>query len=156
MTGKTQPAFERSWVDQNTLQLDVAENGTVAYLPRRPGETQSLVYVDRDGKIEPVVPEGLPFSSLNDPRVSPDGNRVAYVAADAEGTPLGELIGLARCRARVLGARVLGMGRVDMGVAEKGAAQQAELRTRLALLGDGEPGVLHRGGIGRIRIVLRI
>ena len=40
------------------------------------GETQSLVFVDREGKIQPVVPEGLPFSSLNDPRISPDGKRL--------------------------------------------------------------------------------
>jgi serine/threonine protein kinase/Tol biopolymer transport system component len=67
----------RAWVDQDHVQLGIASNGTVAYMPRRPGETQALVYVDHAGKVEPVVQAGLPFSSLNDPRISPDGDRVA-------------------------------------------------------------------------------
>jgi len=75
-TGTPVSVLGRTWVDESNMQLSVSENGTVAYLPRRPGETQSLVYVDRNGKIEPVVPGGLPFSSLNDPRISPDGNRL--------------------------------------------------------------------------------
>jgi serine/threonine-protein kinase len=75
-TGGPISVLERAWVDQGQLQLDVARNGTVAYLPQRPGETQSLVYVDRAGKVELVVPAGLPFASLNDPRISPDGNRL--------------------------------------------------------------------------------
>jgi serine/threonine-protein kinase len=81
-TGTPVPVLERAWVDDTRMQLDVSANGTVAYLPRRPGETQSLVFVDHDGKVEPALPSGLPFSSLNDPRISPDGNRLV-VSADS-------------------------------------------------------------------------
>ena len=75
-TGSPVSVLPRAWVDQNTMQLSIADNGTVAYLPRRPGETQSLVFVAFDGSSGAVVPSGLPFSSLNDPRISPDGKRL--------------------------------------------------------------------------------
>jgi serine/threonine-protein kinase len=81
-TGSPVAVLKRLWVDEDQLQLDVARDGTVAYLPRRPGETQSLVYVDLAGKVEPVAPSGLPFSAVSDPRISPDGTRLT-VTADA-------------------------------------------------------------------------
>jgi serine/threonine-protein kinase len=74
--GSPVPVLERAGLDTSSMQLAVSRSGTVAYLPRRPGETQSVVYVDRDGLIEPVFPSGLPFTSVNDPRISPDGTRL--------------------------------------------------------------------------------
>ena len=68
--------LERAGTDIASMQVAVAQNGTVAYLPARPGETQSLVYVDRVGKMEPIAPAGLPFAAVNDPRISPDGKRL--------------------------------------------------------------------------------
>jgi serine/threonine-protein kinase len=80
VTGTAVPVLPRAWVDQGHLQLAVADNGTVAYMPQRPGQSQALVRVDRTGKVEPLVREPLPFSSLNDPRISPDGRRLALNA----------------------------------------------------------------------------
>jgi len=74
--GTPVPVLERAGIDVSSMQLAVSNNGTVAYLPQRPGDTQSVVYVDHAGKIEAVVPAGLPFASVNDPRISPDGNRL--------------------------------------------------------------------------------
>ena len=76
ITGQASPVLERAWVDQGEVQADIAENGTVVYLPNSRGETQALVAVNINGRIEELVPEGLPFASINDPRISPDGRRV--------------------------------------------------------------------------------
>ena len=76
ISGTPVSVLERAWVDQGEVQVDISENGTAVYLPNTRGETQSLVAVTLDGKVEELVPDGLPFSSLNDPRVSPDGRRL--------------------------------------------------------------------------------
>jgi Tol biopolymer transport system component len=74
--GQANPVLDRAWVDQGEVQADIAENGTVVYLPNSRGETQALVAVNINGRVEELVPEGLPFASINDPRISPDGRRV--------------------------------------------------------------------------------
>jgi eukaryotic-like serine/threonine-protein kinase len=76
ITGQPSPVLERAWVDQGEVQADIAANGTVVYLPNSRGETQALVSVNINGRVEELVSEGLPFASLNDPRISPDGRRV--------------------------------------------------------------------------------
>ncbi len=76
ITGQATPVLERAWVDQGQIQADIADDGTVVYIPNSRGETQALVAVDRSGKVEELAPAGLPFASLNDPRFSPDGRRV--------------------------------------------------------------------------------
>ena len=75
-TGTPFAVHPRAWVDQGQMQLDVAADGTVAYLPFSKGEGQALVAVDLDGKVEPLLPDGLPFVSLNDPRMSRDGRQL--------------------------------------------------------------------------------
>ncbi len=76
ITGQATPVLDRAWVDQGQVQADIADNGTVVYLPNSRGETQALVSVNINGRVEELVPEGLPFASINDPRISPDGRRV--------------------------------------------------------------------------------
>ena len=76
ITGQAVPVLERAWVDQGQVQAAFADNGTVVYIPNARGQTQALVSVDRDGKVEELAPGGLPFASLNDPRFSPDGRRL--------------------------------------------------------------------------------
>jgi serine/threonine protein kinase/Tol biopolymer transport system component len=76
VTGQANPVLDRAWVDQGEVQADIADNGTVVYLPNSRGVTQALVAVNINGKIEELVPDGLPFASLNDPRISPDGRRL--------------------------------------------------------------------------------
>jgi Tol biopolymer transport system component len=76
ITGQANPVLDRAWVDQGRAQVDIADDGTVVYIPNTRGETQSLVAVDHDGKVEELAPGGLPFATLNDPRISPDGRRI--------------------------------------------------------------------------------
>jgi serine/threonine-protein kinase len=74
--GSPVPVLGRAACDISSMHVAVSRNGTVAYLPHRPGDTQSVVYVDHSGKTEPVFPAGLPFPAVNDPRLSPDGTRL--------------------------------------------------------------------------------
>jgi len=75
-TGAPVAVHPRAWVDQGQMQLDVSADGTVAYMPISRGEGQALVAVDLDGKVEQLLPDGLPFVSLNDPRISRDGRQL--------------------------------------------------------------------------------
>jgi len=75
-TGAPVAVHPRAWVDQGQMQLDVSSGGTVAYMPISRGEEQALVAVDLDGKVEQLLPDGLPFVSLNDPRMSRDGRQL--------------------------------------------------------------------------------
>jgi len=83
-TGPPEPVLPRVWVDQGQMQLDVADNGTVAYMPNAGDRRQNLVTVDLSGTIEPLLDEALPFRTVSDPRYSPDGRRVV-VAVDSGG-----------------------------------------------------------------------
>jgi eukaryotic-like serine/threonine-protein kinase len=76
ITGAPTPVHPRAWVDQGQIQMDIAADGRVVYLPATRGETQALVTVDMRGTVMPLLPDGLPFISLNDPRISPDGRRL--------------------------------------------------------------------------------
>ena len=57
--------------------ISVAENGTLAYTPGSAlAAANRLMWVDRKGSAQPLEsPQGLYF----DPRISPDGTRVAVV-----------------------------------------------------------------------------
>jgi serine/threonine-protein kinase len=76
------PVLDRVWIDDTLMQLSVADNGTAVYLPQRPGETQQLVLVDREGSISPVVSSPLPFATCNDPRLSRDGRHLVVSVAN--------------------------------------------------------------------------
>jgi len=77
VTGSPTPVLPRVWVDQGQLQLAVAADGTVAYLPVAPGgEGPKLVTVDLAGKVEPLLSQPLPFQAFSDPRFSHDGRRL--------------------------------------------------------------------------------
>lgn len=58
-------------------QFDVAADGTLAYLPNRLRRSE-VVWVDPQGNVEPV---GLPPRDYGEPRLSPDGRKIA-VAID--------------------------------------------------------------------------
>ena len=76
LTSDLQPVLPRVWVDQGQMQLDISEDGTATYMPAAREDTQALVRIDLDGRVEPLLPDGLPFISLNDPRYSRDGRRL--------------------------------------------------------------------------------
>jgi serine/threonine-protein kinase len=80
ISGTPRPVLPRVWIDQGEMQLDVSDEGTVAYLPLTRDETQQLVTVDLDGQMEPLLPDGVPFNAMNDPRISRDGGRLVLSA----------------------------------------------------------------------------
>jgi serine/threonine protein kinase len=83
-TGEPNAVHPRAWVDQGQIQMAISAEGTVVYLPIVRGEGQSLVSVDFDGKVEPLLPDNLPFISLNDPRLSRDGRRLLISVENGE------------------------------------------------------------------------
>jgi hypothetical protein len=63
-------------------QFDVATDGTLAYVdaPATPPRPTTPVWVDRHGREEPIPVPARPYSQ---PRVSPDGKRVAFVMSES-------------------------------------------------------------------------
>jgi serine/threonine-protein kinase len=77
VTGLPQPVAEGVALAPNGLaQFAVSNRGTLAYVPADAVESRvrSLVWVDRDGREEPIH---APSRWYVDPRLSPDGTRVA-------------------------------------------------------------------------------
>lgn len=65
--------------DQTTgaVHFSVSDDGTLAYVPGSANSaTRSLVWVDKSGNQTPV---NIPPGQFNDPRISPDGSRVALL-----------------------------------------------------------------------------
>jgi Tol biopolymer transport system component len=62
------------------MHLDISLDGNVAYLPDLGDERPQLLLVDRSGVGERLVQADLPFRSLSDPRLSPDGTPVVVSA----------------------------------------------------------------------------
>ena len=75
-TGLPEQVHPRAWVDQGQMQLDVSATGMVVYMPVSRGDSQALILVGLDGQERALIPEGLPFISFNDPRISRDGRRL--------------------------------------------------------------------------------
>jgi Tol biopolymer transport system component/tRNA A-37 threonylcarbamoyl transferase component Bud32 len=60
--------------------FSISHDGTLAYLPGATDELDELVWVDMEGKIEPV---GAPLRLYNQVRVSPDGTQLLVAAGPA-------------------------------------------------------------------------
>jgi dipeptidyl aminopeptidase/acylaminoacyl peptidase len=60
-------------------QMGVAENGTVAYIP---GSASDLVRVSRDGQVRVLLDERRRY---HNPRISPDGRRIAFDDVSSDG-----------------------------------------------------------------------
>ena len=73
------PVLQRAWIEpsEETLHLVVSRNGTSAYLPALGEARPSVLFVDRQGNERELLRSPLPFSSCSDPRLSPDGTRLA-------------------------------------------------------------------------------
>jgi serine/threonine-protein kinase len=78
------PVAPRAMLDAWSMQLDVAADGTLAYMPKRSGTARSLVFVDREGRDEAAVTNELPFTTVNDLRFSPDGQRLTVSVGVSE------------------------------------------------------------------------
>jgi serine/threonine-protein kinase len=61
-------------VNEPMVEFAVAADGTLAYTPEITGEPRTLVWVDRNGREEPL---GAPPRWYMYPRISPDGTRIA-------------------------------------------------------------------------------
>jgi Tol biopolymer transport system component len=71
------PVLPRVRIDGNTMQLAFSENGTAIYLPIDERGLRRMVMVDLGGNTEPVFTGTTPFFDNNDPRLSPDGSKLA-------------------------------------------------------------------------------
>ena len=82
-TGTVTPILEGVMqVGANTqAHLAFSDTGTLVYIPSRvdPRTGRTLVWVDRQGKVELAAPPGR----YNHPRLSPDGQRVAFASGGA-------------------------------------------------------------------------
>ena len=83
--GRPLPLPEVPWTHSNqtamAAQFDVSENGSLVYLPARSSNERKLIWVDRDGAVEPLSDRtGLPRVL----RISPGGEWVAGVGQDGE------------------------------------------------------------------------
>jgi serine/threonine-protein kinase len=64
-----------------TANFVLAGNGTLVYVPSRGSGLRQLVWVDRNGREKPI---GAPARAFDEPRISPDGTRVAVSVVDQE------------------------------------------------------------------------
>jgi serine/threonine protein kinase/Tol biopolymer transport system component len=62
-------------------QFSVSESGTLAYVPGAAEEGYALALIDRNGRAEPVA---APRRRYYEPRISPDGTRIATSTRDEE------------------------------------------------------------------------
>jgi Tol biopolymer transport system component len=74
------PVFDRVWVEEGSMDLDISRTGTVAYLPDLGDNRVTLQVVDRSGVSKNLIERSLPFRSVSDPRLSPDGTRLVVTA----------------------------------------------------------------------------
>jgi serine/threonine-protein kinase len=63
------------------VQFAVAADGSLVYVPSGTKAPRTLVWVDRQGRETPIPAEPRPYSN---PRLSPDGTRVAVAASDRD------------------------------------------------------------------------
>lgn len=93
VTGQPVPVVEAVAQALNTFsgrfetaagQYSVSASGSLIYAVGGivPDLQNALVWVDQEGKVEPIVPFQAPFFA---PRLSPDGQRIAYLTASLEG-----------------------------------------------------------------------
>ena len=62
-------------------QFSVSRTGSLVHVPRTSSAVRTLVWVDRDGREEPLTAEPRAYEY---PRISPDGTKVALAASDQE------------------------------------------------------------------------
>jgi serine/threonine-protein kinase len=69
----------RTYVDSGVAYFDIARDGTIVYQQAEVPEERSLVWIDRQGKIETLP---TPKRAFQNPSLSPDGKRLAIEVAD--------------------------------------------------------------------------
>ncbi len=71
----------RQTANSGAGQFGVSETGTLIFTPGASGALSELVWVDRQGREEPI---GAPPHEYAYPRLSPDGTKIAVAAADGD------------------------------------------------------------------------
>jgi len=84
MTGEVVPVVEGVSTGPNLAEYDVSPSGTLVYQPAAGGNNR-LVWVDRSGKRTPLADSEPGSIFLPDPRLSPDGRRVAVSTSGIRG-----------------------------------------------------------------------
>jgi eukaryotic-like serine/threonine-protein kinase len=83
--GTSVPVLQRlATKETGTADFAIATDGTLVYMEAPSGlaaNARTLVWVDRSGKEEPIAAQPRPYMQ---PRVSPDGTRIAVFSADQE------------------------------------------------------------------------
>jgi hypothetical protein len=69
-------------VPGRAVQMAFATTGALAYVPGTVSEQRSLVWVDRQGREQPLGAEPRAYAT---PRVSPDGTRIAVTMRAPDG-----------------------------------------------------------------------
>ena len=85
VTGEPVPVLEGVMTDASgAIEFSLSANGSLVYVAGDPqgGVVRSLVWVDRQGREEPVA--AAPPRTYTYPRISPDGTRVALDVRDQE------------------------------------------------------------------------
>ena len=85
VAGSPIPVLEgvRTALEQGSADYGISSDGTLVYIPGQPARMRSsLVWVDKDGSESLLTPE---TNSYGNPRLSPDGKRLAVGIVDDEG-----------------------------------------------------------------------
>ena len=69
-------------LSSGAAEFNIAADGTLVYMPAGASPSRTLVWVDRQGREEPV--KGVPTRAYTNPRLSPDGTRLALELRDQE------------------------------------------------------------------------
>jgi serine/threonine-protein kinase len=85
ITGPSVPVVENLLTvnDSGVAGFNVADDGTLIYMPAPPIGDRTLTWVDRKGKADPLP---LPPQAYDFPTLSPDGGRIAVQVSDGPGT----------------------------------------------------------------------
>ena len=81
--GEAQPLTELPYNPKWSAVFAASRNGSLIYMPRDEGARGELIWLERDGRESPL---GLPRAAFFQPRLSPDGRRVAFVTLDGLGS----------------------------------------------------------------------
>ena len=81
--GRPRPSWKASRRTEDTsAQLDVSEEGTLVYSAYEEAPERTLVWVDRQGREEPIP--NVPPRAYTFTRLSPDGRRIALDVRDQD------------------------------------------------------------------------
>jgi serine/threonine-protein kinase len=85
VTSDPVPVLDGVEMKGGSTNFSLSATGTLVYIPgsARGTEARTLLWVDRDGREEPV---GAPLGSYGYPQVSPDGKRILVVKAASDGS----------------------------------------------------------------------